>query len=48
MLSAARLQYDMDDLKDRLRLSLENTPDDYDGREAMWMAREDLREERDA
>ena len=38
-----RDRLEMDDLASALRRSVELTPEDFDGREPLWMRREDLR-----
>lgn len=41
-----QIDVEMGDLKVQLKTSLVLTPEDFDGRERLWMRREDLRHER--
>lgn len=41
-----QIKQEMDDLTVQITGSLAASPDDFDGRERMWMRREDLRAER--
>lgn len=42
-MSAVEIRHEMDRLAAELLRSIQQAPDDFDGREAMWMRREDLR-----
>lgn len=45
MTRADQIRVEMAALVDQIEASLESTPEDFDGREPLWMRRETLRDE---